>query len=158
MIRLGKKITIPSKMYMREFAISIFINELRYWYRHPVLDDTELYLEHIRYNKEIVEIKIKEKKRFIGNRHLLPPSNISKKKGNFPPMKSFDAVFIIFIPCVVIWKSNFVFELWSLQHVYTTTYKHLYFSEYSKTCWPYDSSILDGIQFKYCEQILVVMR
>ena len=118
MIRLGKKITIPSKMYMREFAISIFINELRYWYRHPVLDDTELYLEHIRYNKEIVEIKIKEKKRFIGNRHLLPPSNISKKKGNFPPMKSFDAVFIIFIPCVVIWKSNFVFELWSLQHVY----------------------------------------
>ena len=118
MIRLGKKITIPSKMYMREFAISIFINELRYWYRHPVLDDTELYLEHIRYNKEIVEIKIKEKKRFIGNRHLLPPSNISKKKGNFPPMKSFDAVFIIFIPCVVIWKSNFAFELWSLQHVY----------------------------------------
>ena len=60
------------------------------------MDDTELYLEHIRYNKEIVEIKIKEKKRFIGNRHLLPPSNISKKKGNFPPMKSFDAVFIIF--------------------------------------------------------------
>ena len=118
MIRLGKKITIPSKMYMREFAISIFINELRYWYRHPVLDDTELYLEHIRYNKEIVEIKIKEKKRFIGNRHFLPPSNISKKKGNFPPMKSFDAVFIIFIPCVVIWKSNFAFELWSLQHVY----------------------------------------
>ena len=118
MIRLGKKITIRYKMYMREFAISIFINELRYWYRHPVLDDTELYLEHIRYNKEIVEIKIKEKKRFIGNRHLLPPSNISKKKGNFPPMKSFDAVFIIFIPCVVIWKSNFAFELWSLQHVY----------------------------------------
>ena len=52
------------------------------------MDDTELYLEHIRYNKEIVEIKIKEKKRFIGNRHLPPPSKISKKKENFPPTRN----------------------------------------------------------------------
>ena len=76
------------KRAMRKFAISIFINEHRYWYRHPVLDNTEPYLEHIRYNKEIVEIKIKEKKRFIGNRHLPPPSKISKKKENFPPTRN----------------------------------------------------------------------